>query len=362
MNGHCCQSRFSLLKWPALLTLALILSQTDERPVMAADQSSASSQTVQEGPVRLTAHLDKSSVRIAEPFRLTLTAAAPQGTTVRFPEPGKQLGDFLITNIDDTFDVPTGTDRTWMRVLTLESLRSDARALPAITLTYQSSDDNGQGTNIPESRGTISSPTLPITIISEAEATADPTRFRDIKGLAELEAPQTDSHGWAITTVAGLFVLAVAGLCLLLIRRRSQTPDQWALHELDRLASSGLIESSDFDAFFCGATDILRKYIERQFAIHAPQLTTREFLTQTKGHADLDVDQRQLIHAFLKMADVVKFAQFNVNATDAERALTHCRAFIQQTSQAVTTKTNSPRSTKVNSECGQPRVAESFKR
>lgn len=333
MNGPCCQSRFTLLKWPALLALALMFCPPVDRPLLAATATdhnpppTVETRTVEQGPVELKVTVDRREVRVADPFNLTIVARGPQGIAVQYPEMGDRFGEFLVTRTEDAFDVPDGDDRTWTRILRLESLTSGSKQLPPITLTYT---DTRRQTNS-EDTGTIATPPLPITIVSEVEATADPTHFRDIKGVVDLVEPKATSYVWAVWTAGGLGVSALAGLWMLAIRRRSLTAQQRAMQELDELEQSGLIETGDFDTFFCQATDILRRYIEQRFAIRAPRLSTPEFLEQLKAHTDFNDEQRGLLQAFLKLGDYVKFARYDVTATDAERALAHARRFVDQT-------------------------------
>jgi hypothetical protein len=85
------------------------------------------------------------------------------------------------------------------------------------------------------------------------------------------------------------------------------------------------------DDFFVEISDIVRRYLEGRFALHAPELTTEEFLEVAAGSPDLSADHRRFLQTFLGNADRVKFARFVPAATEVEGVLSAVRGFLQQT-------------------------------
>ena len=67
------------------LALAALTACGESSNTPAGSATPATSQAVQDGPVDVTATMDKSSVLIAEPFTLTIQATAPRGVAVAAP-------------------------------------------------------------------------------------------------------------------------------------------------------------------------------------------------------------------------------------------------------------------------------------
>ena len=108
------------------LALAALTACGESSNTPAGSATPATSQAVQDGPVDVTATMDKSSVLIAEPFTLTIQATAPRGVEVRLPDTSEQIGDFDVLDVKDAPAVPTGDQRVWTRMYTLDSTRTDS--------------------------------------------------------------------------------------------------------------------------------------------------------------------------------------------------------------------------------------------
>ncbi len=68
---------------------------------------------------------------------------------------------------------------------------------------------------------------------------------------------------------------------------------------------------------FCTeVSDTLRAYLEGQFAFHAPERTTEEFLQELQATEILTPQQKQSLAAFLGQCDLVKFARHVPNESE----------------------------------------------
>ncbi|MCH8514315.1 MAG: hypothetical protein LAT83_22055 [Kiritimatiellae bacterium] len=84
--------------------------------------------------------------------------------------------------------------------------------------------------------------------------------------------------------------------------------DHIALRKMRELRHSPLWESGDADGSAVALSAILREYIENRFKIHAPELTTEEFLQEAAERQPWsDEDQTELI-GFFTAVDRIKFA------------------------------------------------------
>ena len=78
----------------------------------------------------------------------------------------------------------------------------------------------------------------------------------------------------------------------------------------------------------------MRGYIERKFALAAPEMTTEEFLlTLARDRGALPYDSGRL-RDFLEVCDLVKYAAVRPARDDAEQVLGTARAFVHATAAA----------------------------
>ncbi len=128
---------------------------------------------------------------------------------------------------------------------------------------------------------------------------------------------------WLLVLASILAVLLTALALWLFIRyRRRQAatatvaptipPAEWARRELDRLESGST--TLDDKTFASGVADVLREYLERAFALPAPERTTEEFLQLVSGNPYFREDLKNALQTFLTRSDLVKFARQNLGA------------------------------------------------
>lgn len=290
--------------------------------------------TTQSGPAEMTTTVDRSVAQIAERIRLTLSVVVPESVTVSFPEQPTSLGQLDVVDVTDKPVIPLGDQRSWTRVYELESLLSGDQQIPEIAVAF--TDKRGE---TPQ-HGVVTSQSIPISITSVLEGQADPTQFRDLKGVVDLPitAPPTYTAWW----IAGGTGLAIATLLLVvaLRNRRQLTAEQWALAEMDRLVDEQHVEQGRVQLFYSRLTDIVRIYIERRFEIAAPRLTTDEFLAHIRDGETLSREHCELLKDFLTQADIVKFASYCPATSDGNEAMETARRFVAET--APTRKQSDP--------------------
>jgi hypothetical protein len=297
------------------------------------DDTASTAQTVslatQQGPARLSVDVDRATAQVAEPIALRLDIRAPQGVAIQFPDSTSSLGQFDVMDVEDRLDIPTGNDRMWTRTYMLESLASGTHQIPAVDVQYI---DRREGM---KASGVIQSQPVEIQIVSVLEGQADPLAFRDIKGEVELPSLVEADRTWLVYTLGGSAALAIAmlGIVAWQRRRHQQTPAQWALAALAELEQNELPQQGLVEEFYCTLTDIVRGYLERQFAIHAPKYTTDEFLIAMQHEPALDQAHREQLGTFLVVADMVKFARFEPGSSDASETIDVARQFVTATAQ-----------------------------
>jgi len=291
--------------------------------------------TTENGSARLTTSVDHTSAQIAEQLSLTLTAIAPQGVTIKLPQPAKKLGEFEVVDVKDAIDIPVAEGRQWTRVYKLESLASGELEIPALTVTLT---DRRHGA---PRHDTLQSQPIPIRIASVLEGRADPLKFRDIKGVVDLPSNPQSSPAWAVWLLGGAVAFALAAIAAIIVlkkRHRQPPADRWALAELQRLEESQLCLRGDFHELYFRLSEIIRGYVERQFGIAAPKWTTAEFMEQMRNNKAFETSQRAALAEFLAAADLVKFACVEPSGEEVTAAFSKARDFIQQASQSKTSQ------------------------
>ena len=120
-------------------------------------------------------------------------------------------------------------------------------------------------------------------------------------------------------------------------RRRERPailPEIWALQSLAELERTDWIGTGRAREFYYRLSEIIRAYIEKKFALAAPEMTTEEFLlTLTRLRGALPYDAERL-RAFLQACDIVKYAAYSPQREDAEQVLATARTFVYETAAA----------------------------
>lgn len=135
--------------------------------------------------------------------------------------------------------------------------------------------------------------------------------IRDIHNLVKIPYPWLP---YAII-LGGLLVFhAILFLLFRWLKRRRKkreeatklTPYDQALKDLKN--TRYLMDIGQDKAFSIAVSNVLRYYLEGQFAMPAPERTTEEFLLEISGHDLIKESLEELLSEFLQLCDLVKFA------------------------------------------------------
>ena len=84
--------------------------------------------------------------------------------------------------------------------------------------------------------------------------------------------------------------------------------------------------------FGIAASEVIRNYIEKRFAVIATQRTTEEFLqTLLQSSNEALARHRSLLAEFLQQCDFVKFAGASLAVADMESLFQSARGFVVET-------------------------------
>jgi hypothetical protein len=135
-----------------------------------------------------------------------------------------------------------------------------------------------------------------------------------------------------------IFVIALVTLSLLgfviwwFVQRRKQPlppklPRQIALEELERIRHE--IERVGAYEFSIRVSDILRRYVTRQYGLPATRQTSIEFLTALANTSPFSADEKSLLEDFLSRCDLIKFARYEATSADSNLLLDEAIHFVK---------------------------------
>lgn len=307
-------------------------SAQDGAAAPGADADSVSS-SVQRGPVTVTARLQPAAISIGDTLTLTLEVRAAPGVEVLLPEFGQSLQrlpilDFVPASRIDDEGHSVATQR-----YRLQPQHSGEQQVPPMMVEFVDRRPGQQNAPPGEDAYEVLTERLPFTVASvlPADASSD---LHPARGV--MAAPLLGADRVSTLAVVGAVLLGVAVLLGLLIRHQRRAPrpvaaDQVALARLLALRERPLTQAEHMEPFFVELTDIVRRYVEDRFGLHAPELTTEEFLDAAAHSPDLSRAQQGFLREFLSSADRVKFARHVPSREAAEAALDAVSQFIEQT-------------------------------
>lgn len=320
----------------ALVSLVLVFLGGCRQQVPT--ESDSVSDTVERGPLNFTVEVTPKQVWIGDPVVIELHVETPDDYLVQLPGE-EELGELQVGEVDSP-DPRPGVEGglLWQRTFTIESLVSGVVEVPPLVVKYARKPT--QADTEPVFEHQLETDPLEIEVRSALTTRDSVLEPRDITGA--LLPPKKPLSPWAWATIIGATIIVAASLVLLVVwlqrlaRRPAPPipPEVWALRALGELETARLIDSGRAKEFYYRLSEIVRVYIERQFGLAAPEMTTEEFLgtlARNRGALPCDADR---LREFLQACDLVKYAAFSPRAQDAEQALSTARAFVDATAAA----------------------------
>ncbi|MDX2413633.1 MAG: hypothetical protein QNK33_00455 [Bacteroidales bacterium] len=106
-----------------------------------------------------------------------------------------------------------------------------------------------------------------------------------------------------------------------------------ALRDIDKLEKEELWQNSRHKLYYSKLTEILRTYIDRQYAISCMEMTSNEILTKLLTVGFTSDPLYYKLESVLQIADLSKFAKFKAREEDNINAMDNARLFVKGTSQ-----------------------------
>jgi hypothetical protein len=173
---------------------------------------------------------------------------------------------------------------------------------------------------------------IPFEVVSEITA-PDPTKLKGVPTIEELPpiVPPEES-AWILFLLAGcllpLLLVAISGLWLVLRRAPSRSAIDLAFYELQRLVGMKLPEKGRSERFITLLTMIVRRYLERQYALPARRQTTPEFVCFLTSCETLTSAEKEFLTTFLRRCEAVKFANTEMSIAECNQWEEATRRFL----------------------------------
>lgn len=277
------------------------------------------------GPISLEMKVDKTEISTNRFIKVFLEGTASEGWKPSFPDLQENLDKFTLANY---FDTPgrIGDDGSTVivRTIILKPFLSGEYEIPSLVLDYIDQDKN---------KGALF--TTPVSI-SVTSLLPENTENLQLKGIHE---PDTFNY-WRLFLIISIVIIILGGISflVLLIRRHKRgritpaiPPYEEAFNKLTLLLKKNLPQEGRIKEFYFQLNQIVRVYIEKQFAIRAPEQTTEEFLQDLAVSNKIADEFKQVLKEFLIHSDLVKFARHKPESDEISDSVESCKNFIKVT-------------------------------
>lgn len=306
------------------ITLALAIGACSDRRIgELIDQYKVDLQE----PVSVIASTDVTEVTIGGKIQYFITIISDPDLEVPNPSFGENLEAFGIRdfNIFEPRDykgkIITG------RWYTLDIYVVGTYTIPAPVVKYTGPD----GAKIEVQGNEI--------IVEVAGVIPDGEEPEDIKDIA---GPVSLPRDYTPHILVGVGVVVFIGLCIMayiLVRRRERKAfeapprpaHEIAYEQLQGIADSRFVETGEIETYYVLLSAVIRHYLENRFDLHAPEMTTEEFLQATASGDQLVQDHRPLLRDFLIECDLVKFARYGPDERQIRTAFEVAKRFVDET-------------------------------
>jgi len=269
----------------------------------------------------VTASIDRDTITVGDPIRLTVRLEAQAGENAALPViDDERIAPFEILEVSPIQEETAGGVRRVSRAYRITAFRTGAHEIPSFR-----SDAGGEA-----------SAPIPVAVLSIG---IDPSgEIRDVK------PPIAFGRGPLVYVLPALLLLlaAAAALFVLRLRKRKKIPAPVlgpvdlrpahviAAERIGRLESEHAASAGVPRAFYFKLSSIVREYLDRRFALPAPERTTREILREIRKES-IEPETTGLLRALFLRCDLVKFRGNEPPRAEAENALREARTFVEKT-------------------------------
>jgi hypothetical protein len=279
------------------------------------------------GQVQVTITADPPKVELHKDILLTIKTVAQSDTEVTLPPLDDRLTGFILSGVLDDEPVIADGKTTLQRRLRLTPILADEYRIGPMAISYADKRKN------PPITGWFA--TRPI--VFERIAPVEHSPGKDIEVVMK---PVWIYPSFKTVALYTLLVISLVALCFLgwklakrihrHIKLMRMSPRERALFELSELLSKDLTAKNMIKEFYLELTMIVRRYIERQHLIRAPEQTTEEFLLAVSKDSRFSHEVVRRLRSFLEAADLVKFAADHPTGEEISGATMTAKEYIEK--------------------------------
>lgn len=323
---------------PALL-LASLLGSVSSADLAAREEGSADpaakvvERTTVRGPVTATVRLEPTAPRIGDVLTLAIEVASEPEVEVLMPAFGEALGQFVILDFSprERRDEQGRTVRTHR--YSLDVPMSGNWSIPPLLVEFVDRRPDHRPAPEGEDAYELLTERIDFTVSSVLPSAGASEFVPPLGELPRLPTPMESARPWIFGGTA--FVIVVGTTIVLLLRaahrKVRKSPYEVAIARLRALQEFPRATEDEIDRFYVELSGIVRRYLEEQFELRAPESTTEEFLDRASRSTALTDDHRSLLVGFLQRADLVKFAHQMPGDLEIAESVRSAERFLEDT-------------------------------
>ena len=278
------------------------------------------------GPLSAVVSAQPAAVEFNKDTLLSIRVTAPSNVVVRFPSMDDRLSGFTLAGAFER--EPVASDGNLVRELCvrLTPVVGAEHRLAPMAITYEDHRRDPPESGWLRTHAMVFE-TAPLVSAGKAPA------LNEIAGPVWIRPPFTTVLLYVLIALAAV---ALVVLLVYLARRwrrtvalRRLSPKERALHELDDLLRQNLVGKGEVKEFYFEITMIVRRYIERQHGVRAPEQTTEEFLAAASANPHFGAEVLARLRAFLVAADLVKYAAYHPETSAVTQAVQTARDYFE---------------------------------
>lgn len=294
----------------------------------------AAASTARAASVTVETSVLSAKATVGDEIRVFARVEHPKDVTVEPPSPKSAVAPFELKRVEVA---PFATGKNRVRetfVLVLTSFEPGNLTVPPVEISYE--EPTGR-------RGTVR--TDPVSIEIVAVTKEGDNKLKPIKGPLHVQGGLRDALLGALAAL--LTAVLIFRLWWLHRNRRAVDPEallpphERVKRELGRLERSNWLAAGKEKEHYSELADVLRRYLERRFALAAEDLTTNEILSHLK-QLEITKENVELAREALETADLVKFAKFSPDSNTHTRVRRAIEDFAMATRPAEPEKAAKP--------------------
>ncbi|MHB8416520.1 MAG: hypothetical protein ACYDCL_00485 [Myxococcales bacterium] len=278
------------------------------------------------GPDAASAKASKTSVRLGEPFEVTVEIKHPRGESWSL-DPRQNLAPFSLLGQSQATEVAVGPVEVTRLTLKLALFKLDENALPALQLVARDAKGAAHAFSLPGP-----------TVKGVAPDLSRDHEKRDIHNPVPVVVRSYRPLWLALGVLAALALLIWGALWWRRRPRRERAAparpevpaDEAALAALGKLEEEGLPAQGRFKEFHLRLSLLLRDYLGSRYAFHALDMTSTELLGEL-GRRPTEGLRLADISWLCTQGDLAKFAKAQPSTDDCKEALSLVRQTVIRT-------------------------------